>query len=327
MAQTRTSAPQVSVVVATHNRERRLSELIAGLRAQTLPAESFEVIVVDDGSTDGTAMLLEREAEADPRLRPILAERNAGRAAARERGWRTARAPLVAFTDDDCVPDPGWLAAGVAACAAHPGGIVQGATEPNGEELERTSWLRRPFTRTIKVRSLDPGFATCNIFYPRELLERIGGFDVVTYGRVHGSEDADLAWRAIGAGGRAAFAPDAIVRHAINWLGPLGTLRLAANWELRAYADHPGLRRAHFTHRVFWKASHYLLFRALVALALPRRLRFLAPWLVLPYVRHLIQRGRIEGGGPPIAPFYLLCDLVEMVTVTRAAIRYRTPML
>ena len=51
---------------------------------------------------------------------------------------------------------------------------------------------------------------------------------------------------------------------------------------MRVYARHPELRRAHFTHRVFWKHSHYLLFRALLALALPRRLRFLAPWLAAP---------------------------------------------
>ncbi len=317
-----------SVVVATHNRERRLGDLLDALRAQTHPSERFEVVIVDDGSSDGTERLLAGAAgRGDLPLRAIRIDPGAGRAAARERGWRSARGKLIAFTDDDCVPEPGWLAAGIAACADRPGAIVQGRTEPVAAELEEAGDVRRAFTRTIRVPELDPGFATCNIFYPRELLERVGGFDVERYGRVHGSEDSDLAWRAIARGARAAFASDAVVRHAVNWLGPLGKLRFAATWELRAYADHPGLRRAHFTHGIFWKRSHYLLVRALLALALPQRLRFLAPWLVAPYARDLLARGRVEGGGPLLAPYYVLHDLVELAATARSAIRHRTPML
>jgi glycosyltransferase involved in cell wall biosynthesis len=319
---------EASVVVATHDRAARLGALLAALRAQTLPAERFEVIVVDDGSGDETAAVLERETgRGGLQLRTLRLEPSRGRAAARQRGWHEAGAPVVAFTDDDCEPSRDWLAAGLAACTRHPGAIVQGRTEPIAAELEQCGPWRRPFTRTIRVPALDPGFATCNVFYPRALLERIGGFDVEAYGRVHGGEDSDLAWRAIATGARAAFAPDALVRHAVNRLGPLGKLRFAAGWELRAYADHPGLRRAHFSHLVFWKPSHYLLARALLGLALPRRARWLAPWLVTPYLRHLLDRGRVEGGGPLLAPYFALHDLVEMATVARAALRYRTLML
>lgn len=320
--------PDVSIVVATHNRAARLESLLTALAAQSLPRERFELVVVDDGSGDATARILERSAAARE-LQPqvIRLPTSVGRAGARERGWREARAPLVAFTDDDCEPDPEWLAAGLAAAARQPGAIVQGRTEPIAAELEAVPPHRLPFTRTIRVTELDPGFATCNVFYPRELLERIGGFDVDRYGRVHGGEDSDLAWRAIGAGARATFADDAIVRHAVADLGPLGKLRVAAQWELRVYADHPGLRRAHFSNRVFWKQSHALLVRALLGLVLPPRLRFVAPWLVAPYARYLLARGRVEGGGPAAAPYYALLDLVELITVARTGIRHRTPML
>jgi glycosyltransferase involved in cell wall biosynthesis len=323
-------APEVSVVVATRNRAGQLDELLAGLRSQTLDSERFEVIVVDDGSTDGTGALLERSAgvEGFP-LRTIERSSSAGPATARDDGWRAARGEIVAFTDDDCVPEPGWLEAGLEACGERSAALVQGRTEPPPGEFEGLGPLQKPFARTIRVTDLDPAFQTCNVFYPRSLLERIDGFDTEAFGRDPGGEDSDLAWRAIAAGAQPVYCEAAAVHHAVNRLGPLGKLRVAARWTtpLRVYARHPELKRAHFTRGVFWKNSHYLLARALAALVLPRRLRFLAPWLVAPYARDLVQRGRVEGGGWPLAPYYLLHDLIEMGTVLRAAIRYRTPMI
>ncbi len=321
--------PRVSVVVATHNRASQVGELLAGLRAQSLDPELFEVVVVDDGSTDDTLAVLAAAADqAGPRLRVLDRRVSEGPAAAREQGWRAARGALIAFTDDDCVPEPGWLEAGM---AAGDGELVfvQGRTEPPAGEFERLGRFDRPFTRTIRVTELDPAFQTCNVFYPRALLERIDGFDTAAFGRDPGGEDSDLAWRAIEAGARPVFCDAAVVRHAINRLGPLGKLRVATRWTtpLQVYARHPEFRRAHFTHRIFWKHSHYVFVRALLAAALPRRLRFLAPWLVVPYLRHLLARGRVEGGGLLLAPFYVVHDLVEVVTVIRAAVRYRTPML
>ena len=322
--------PRVSVVVATHNRAAQLPALLAGLRAQSVDPGTFEVIVVDDGSTDGTARLLAAAAEReDLPLRAIARTRSGGPATAREQGWRAARGALIAFTDDDCIPESGWLAAGIAAAGDTDSALVQGRTEPPEGEFERLGPFEKPFTRTIRVRELDPAFQTCNVFYARVLLERIDGFDTAAYGREPGGEDSDLAWRAIEAGAEPVFCEAAVVRHAVNRLGPAGKLRVAARWTtpLRVYVRHPELRRAHFTHGIFWKGSHYLLVRALLAAALPRRLRFLSPWLVVPYLRHLIARGRVEGGGPLLAPYYVLHDLVELVTVIRAAIRYRTLML
>ena len=322
--------PRVSVVVATHNRARQLGELLDGLSAQTLGPDRFEVVVVDDGSTDGTdPVLAAAAAEGRVRLRVVTRAVPGGPATARDEGWRAAAAPLIAFTDDDCVPEPGWLEAGIAASRGDDSVLVQGRTEPPDGEFEGLGRFEQPFTRTIRVRELDPAFQTCNVFYSRSLLERVGGFDAAAFGRAPGGEDSDLAWRAIEAGARPVFCDDAVVRHAVNRLGPIGKLRVAARWTtaLQVYARHPELRRAHFTHRFFWKHSHYLFVRALLAAALPRRLRFLAPWLVVPYLRQLLARGRVEGGGPLLAPFWVLHDAVELVTVIRAAIRYRTPML
>jgi len=316
---------ETSVVVATHDRAERLSALLASLRTQTVAPSRFEVIVVDDGSTDATSALLEREdTRAGLDLRAIRRPRAGGPAAARNDGWRSARAPLVAFTDDDCVADPGWLAALVAAARSHPGAVVQGRTEPNPAELDRWG----PFSRSLAARRLGPWYQTCNIVYPRELLERLDGFDASAYSGP-GGEDTDLAWRAIEYGRETVYADDARVLHAVSRLGPLGKLRVAWRWteSMRVFARHPALRRTELKRRIFWKGSHYLLLRALVAALLPRRLWLVRRWLGLPYLWHLVDRGRQEGGGLLASPYFALHDLVELVAVVRGAVRYRVLVL
>ena len=320
-------APDVSVVVATYNRAPLLAPLLEGLRAQTLDRDRFEVVIVDDGSSDESAALLEDERDRGGLdLRVIRREENGGLAVARQQGWHVARANLLAFTDDDCVPGPAWLAEGIAAAERSPGAIVQGRTDPRRKDLERMSPLKRPFTRTLEIPRPDPHVQTCNVFYPREVLERVGGLDTVGFARLAG-DDADLAWRAIAAGAEVTFAPDARVEHAYLYLGPLGKLRYAAGWDFKVYACHAGLRRAYFTRRYFWKGSHYLLARALLASLLPRRMRLVRAWLALPYAVHLAERGRVEGGGLLLAPYFLLNDLIELGAALRSTVRYRLPML
>src|SRR5438046_2466957 len=144
---------QVSVVVATHNRPERLGALLDTLSAQTLPRDAFEVIVVNDASTDGTAEFLrERGQRDDLPLRSVHRERSQGPAVARNEGWRAARAPLVAFTDDDCIVGPRWLESAVAVAKEHPGAIVQGRTDPIPEEYPRYG----PFSHTLTIHRAGP---------------------------------------------------------------------------------------------------------------------------------------------------------------------------
>jgi GT2 family glycosyltransferase len=309
-------------VVATHDRPERLGRLLESLRGQTAPADAFEVVVVDDGSGPATTQALEGEVERGGlNLRVVRRAAAAGPSAARNEGWRAARAPLVAFVDDDCVATPAWLDAALATAAAAPGAIVQGRTLPE------PGVAVGPFSRSLWVEAQGPYYQACNIVYPRELLDRLGGFDAEAFPFV--GEDTDLAWRAFAAGADARFAPDALVHHAVVDLGPLGKLRMAARWtpSIRLFARHRALRAEHLTYGVFWKGSHYLLVRALVGLALRRRARPLALWLAAPYARHLLERGRTDGGGPLAAPFHAVHDVVELVAVARGAVRYRTPVV
>jgi GT2 family glycosyltransferase len=175
---------------------------------------------------------------------------------------------------------------------------------------------------------LGPYYQTANVFFPRDLLERLGGFDAASYPRP-GGEDTDLAWRAFELGAEPVFAPDARVYHAVMELGALGVLRVAARWRhtMAVYVRHPRLRESVFIKRYFWKYTHYLLVRALPAALLPRRLGLLRGWFAFPYLRLLMMRARNEGVGLWVLPFYLVHDLVELQAVARAGLRLRRLML
>ena len=314
------STPDVSVVLATHNRAKRLAALLESLRAQTIGTGRFEVIVVDDASSDDgatRAVLHAESARGELDLRVVHHETSSGPASARNEGWRLARAPLVAFTDDDCVVVPEWLEAGLDIAEEHPGAVIQGPTDPSLDPEERK--LLGPLCHTVQVIKLGPSYETCNIFYPRELLEELGGFDEVSFS-MPGGEDTDLAWKAMEIGRETVWADRAQAYHAITWSGPVGRVKLAWRWHetMLIFKRHPGLRR-YLVRGVFWKDTHYQLARTMLAVALPRRWWPLRWWLAAPYVNYLVNRRT----GPLLAPVIVAHDLTEMVACVRGSLRYR----
>lgn len=313
-------APAISVVVATHNRERRLAALLRSLREQSLVPERFELIVVDDGSSDGTAELLRAEAGSAPfTFTPIVREEAGGPARARNVGWRAARAPLIAFTDDDCEAHPDWLAECVRAAERGPGAIVQGRTAPNPVEREALG----PFSVTRDVDGSGPmWFETCNIVYPRELLEALDGFDE-TFPEPLG-EDTDLGWRALAEGAKRELAPEAIVHHAVEDLGPkrhLRTALLGADGVL-VFRRHPELRAGALDWGVVRNHAHLRLLAAAAGIALARRWKP-AALLALPYARHLAWRCRRVDASLAHVPYFALYDALSLYTTARGDLRHR----
>jgi glycosyltransferase involved in cell wall biosynthesis len=313
-------APDASVVVATRNRSARLQDMLAALEAQTFGRDRFEVVVVDDGSTDDTPAVLERAARGPLQLRSLRAG-GRGPATARNLGWRAARAQLIAFTDDDCVPSPGWLAALVAHAGRGADVIVQGATLPRPDEIDALD----VFAKTVRVEGPTPHFETCNVAYPRRVLERVGGFDE-GYGAPAG-EDSDLGWRAIRAGAAGVFASEALVHHAVHRRGPRGPVQdaLLATHGVRAYRAIPELRKTLY-RGLFYGRSHPLLAGAVVGLALTRR-HPAAGLLALPYARHVARRCRREEVGAAAAAVYVLHDAVQVAATVRGALRHRVLVL
>lgn len=187
----------LSVVVPTRNRAHLLPRLLEALDSQTHP--NFEVIVVDDSSEDETQQIL--AGWEGPHKIALRTDHPSGSYLARNLGWQRARGEIVAFTDDDCLPDPGWLQAMVHALCANPSLMgVQGKTE--GE--------RGPIgSHAIRVASPDRLYRTCNIAYRRDAVDAVGGFDARFSGWF---EDTALGWR-VSQHGPIGYAPDALVVH------------------------------------------------------------------------------------------------------------------
>jgi glycosyltransferase involved in cell wall biosynthesis len=314
--------PAVSVCLSTFNRAGQLDRLLSVLADQQV-AGGFEVVVVDNGSSDDTPLVLHRHAAAGRlALTPLRLDVNRGPTPARQAAWRAARAPLVVFTDDDCVPAPGWLEAHAA--LAGPLVVAVGRTDPDPTATS----VEGPFSRTVRVADTR-FFQTCNISYPRELLERVGGFDE-RFQHV-GGEDTDLGLRALELGAVATFADRALVHHDVSPSSLRGAVRTASRWvDLPLVVKcHPSTRESLMYHRWWWKRSHPP--TVLAALSLVLSLRW--PWAlfgVAPWVRFRTQVWPVPAGPRNwvwVLPGQLVVDATEVFALARGSVRHRTLLL
>ena len=214
-----------SIVIPTLDRPQRLRACLEGVAAQDLPPAQYETIVVDDGSRIPVADVLPDAVER-ARAR-VIRQPNAGPGAARNRAAAEARGELLAFLDDDCVPDPGWLATLGRKAAAHPGTGFGGRTVNTltGNAYSRTSHVLIDYLyEYYNTGKADyPMFTTNNLALPRREFERIGGFDT-RFTRA-GGEDRELCLRWVRSGGKLRYAPEAVVHH-FHPLGPRSFLKL-----------------------------------------------------------------------------------------------------
>jgi GT2 family glycosyltransferase len=197
--------PRVSVVVCSYNGERTIRDCMEGLARLDYP--NFEVIVVNDGSTDRTARIA---SEYDVRL---ISTHNRGLSAARNTGLEAADGEIVAYTDDDARPDPHWLYYLAHSFRKYGFAAVGGPNvAPAGDGLVADCVANAPggpvhVLLSDRVAEHIPG---CNMSFRREVLQEVGGFDPVY--RVAG-DDVDLCWRVQERGGTLGFHPSALVWH------------------------------------------------------------------------------------------------------------------
>lgn len=211
-----TQSPTVSVVVPTFNRRSSLQRLLEGLAAQSYPAAQFEVVVVDDGSTDGTAELL-RDLVLPYEMR-VLNQEHGGPGAARNLGVAAARGELIAFLDDDVVPARNLLREHVETHGTARDSVVIGPMSPPAASWQRPAWVRWEEDKLqTQYRDMLAGkyactprqFYTGNASLSRAGFLAGGGFDT-TYRR---AEDVELAYRLRDLGARFIFNPRADVTH------------------------------------------------------------------------------------------------------------------
>jgi len=203
-----------SVVVPTFERPALVVRCLHALCAQEF-ARAYEIIVVDDGSSPEAAAVLQAaivRCAQRLRQRPAISlslrrqRRNRGPAAARNLGWRAARAPFVAFTDDDTVPTPGWLREGVAALEAGADAVAGGVVVPlpaHPTDYERDA-----------AGLAHAGFVTASCFVRKAALQAVGGFDERF--RIAWREDTDLMFALRAHGASIVAAPAAAVLHPVR---------------------------------------------------------------------------------------------------------------
>jgi GT2 family glycosyltransferase len=203
----------VEVVVPVYNGLRTLPACVDAVLQQTFPPQVLWV--VDNGSTDGTYEWLVERAHEEPRLR-VLRETRRGPAAARNAALQFMEAPVVAFTDADCVPDPTWLErllegyeeAGVGAVA----GAVTGHAPQNVIEryLSVAAFPTPEKPQVVREYAFPTvAFYTANLSVRTHVLQQLGGFDEA----MPPADDLDICCRILKAGWKIAYAPEARVGH------------------------------------------------------------------------------------------------------------------
>ena len=203
-----------SVIVPVYNGASVIERCLNALAAQTVAPKRYEVIVVDDGSTDDTAAVIDRWCRAHPRLQlTLLSQANAGPAAARNRGAAAARAPLLLFTDADCAPTPTWIEAMTAPFADPDVAGAKGAyvTEQTGlvPRFVQAEYEDR-YDRMAGQAQID-FIDTYSAAYRRAIFLENNGFDpIFTTASV---EDQEFSFRLAQKGYRLVFAPAARVSH------------------------------------------------------------------------------------------------------------------
>ena len=185
------AGPAVTVVVPTVGRPRHLERCLASLAASEMQRERFEVVVVDDSGAPDVGRAA-AAAEVAPR---VVRSGRSGPSRARNAGAEAARGGYVAFTDDDCEPEPGWLPALERALEANPGaavgGVVVNGVPSNTPAAASQAVVDSVHAQFNRDHAAPRFFASSNVAFPAGALRSLGGFDE----RFRYAEDRELCER------------------------------------------------------------------------------------------------------------------------------------
>lgn len=240
--------PTLSVTIPSHNRRDSLTAVLRSLSDQDYPSERFEVVVVLDGSDDGSAQAV-RSIETPYRLR-VLEQENRGLAVTRNRGAREADEEIVVFLDDDILPEPGFLAAHAGAHrAAGEDHVALGSYPPIIRDSSYWAMELRWWWEDHFRRKAEPGhvwtfrdFCDGNCSMPRSLWQETGGWDETFRGGRR--QDYEYAVRLLQGGRRFGYYPDARGWHNVDttFATALRNSRQEARWDVLLASKHPQLK-------------------------------------------------------------------------------------
>jgi glucosyl-dolichyl phosphate glucuronosyltransferase len=225
---------KISSVICTHNRAAYLAQSIRSLAEQDIAGADYEIIVVDNASTDATREVVSRLVGETPNLRYVY-ESVPGLSAARNRGLKEAAAPIVAFLDDDALATNGWLTSILEGFKTEPRpACVGGPVEPwweipepswfppsllgchNRHYGDRPRWYNYPVEHPIG----------CNMAFVKQWVADVGGFNVLLD---RYNDETELMQRIVQAGGRIFYEPKARVRHLV------AKERISFAWQMRRH--------------------------------------------------------------------------------------------
>jgi glycosyltransferase involved in cell wall biosynthesis len=292
---------RAAVVVSTYDRAEYLRDLVKCLDAQTL--RDFEVVIVDNGSTDETAAM---------GLATLRLEQNRGPGGGRNAGVAATSAPIVVFTDDDCLPTPTWLEHLLPVFDDPDVVVVQGRVDPDPATRDQMG----PFDHTISVHGPTPFFETANVAYRREVFDAVGGFRERT-GRAFG-EDAFLGAAALAHGERA-YVDVAVVHH--RCVGRTFKQHLADRRQLRWFALLPSVKPG-FLNRTTMLFDFGVL-GALLSLRWRLALVAALPWLLRRLRTTHWYTGNDWSRAPRILAKYAVSDAVAFASLAEGAVKNR----
>jgi len=267
-----TAAPvQISVVIPLFNDASTIGAVLDALARQET-VRSFEVIVVDDGSTDSGADQIEDRAQ-------VLRQANAGPSAARNLGAHEARGDIVLFLDADCIPPPSWVAdLSLPLEEGHSQAAMGTIRMANDGVVPRL--VQSEVEDRYRGMAATPGgidfIAAPSCGFRRDVFLEIGGFDV----RLRAAEDVEIAYRVTAAGHRIAFVDSAPVAHVhqTSWRAFVATKFARAKGRFIVFRRFP----AKYRHDSWTPLSLKLQFAA-TAVAVPVLIlgMLLSPWLIV----------------------------------------------
>lgn len=234
--------PLISVIAAARNAGDAIAELVRRMEAQTLPRGSFEVVIADDGSTDGSTASL---ATDDEWVR-VLDGPPLNAYAARNRAVAATRAPLIASCDADCLPEPEWLEAGLAGfdTADIVAGLIRFVVPRH-----RTVWTLLDIDTFLDQEHIvrSGGAVTANLFFRRDYFDLVEGFDDT----LPNGGDQEFVRRCVAAGARLELSDSAVVWHPSR---DTAGLYLGKLWNVhRRFAEREGREgRRPYATRIRW---------------------------------------------------------------------------
>lgn len=210
---------KLSIIIASYNRAASLLQFVQGLSHQVVPDNvDWEIIIVDNNSTDGTKNAIAPLVEENSRRYKYLLESRQGKSMALNTGLRVATGEILVFTDDDCVPDPKWLAKIALEFASDPSLSVLGGRVELYDKQDRPVTIRNFPERTL-IESRDQVFLFligANMSIRRKVLDAVGEFDpFLGPGSRIGAvmEDLDLLYRVYRKKFKIVYSPDVLVYH------------------------------------------------------------------------------------------------------------------